>query len=164
MSEPLQFFVAGHPKAQGSKRHVGRGVLVESSRDLAPWRKAIAEEARATADGQLFSGPTRVRAVFWFQRPSSHYGTGRNAGQLKPSAPTFRDSLPDVDKCVRALLDALVIAGVLRDDRLVVQLFTEKRYGAPGVLVELAEVSDLPREAGLVAFAQSLAVESKPVD
>jgi len=142
MREPLQFFVSGHPRGQGSKRHVGGGRLVESSKDLAPWRKAIAEEARAAlGELELFSGPVRVQAVFWFQRPASHYGTGRNAGNLKASAPRFRDSLPDVDKLARALLDGLVIGGVLRDDRLVVQLWAEKLYGLPGVLVEVSEAT-----------------------
>ena len=45
MHEPVQFFVRGTPRAQGSKRHVGHGIMVEMSKDLAPWRQAIAAEA-----------------------------------------------------------------------------------------------------------------------
>lgn len=142
-TEPLQFFVAGHPKGQGSKRHVGRGVMVEMSKDLGPWRRAIAEVASQEADGRYFAEGVEVRAVFWFQRPGAHYGTGRNAGYVKRSAPNYRTSTPDVDKLVRALLDALVIGGVLRDDRFVVRVEAEKRYGDPGVLVEVRTLEEL---------------------
>lgn len=137
-SAQLQFFVPGHPKAQGSKRHVGRGVMVESSKDLAPWRQAITEYARK--EEQRFAGPVFLQLCFWFQRPSGHFRTGRYAGSLKPSAPLFRDKQPDIDKCVRAVCDALVVAGTLRDDRLIVKLYAEKRYGDPGVLVNLQEL------------------------
>ena len=34
----LSFDVKGVPGAQGSKRHVGRGVMLESSKKVAPWR------------------------------------------------------------------------------------------------------------------------------
>src|SRR5262245_45911803 len=141
MSEPLQFFVAGRPRAQGSKRHVGGGRMIESSADLPAWRELVAARAREEADGRLFATATRVRAVFWFPPLRSHYGTGRNAGTLKASAPHWKETKPDADKLVRALLDGLVIGGVLRDDALVARLEVEKRYGDVGVLVELSELA-----------------------
>jgi crossover junction endodeoxyribonuclease RusA len=134
----LQFFCPGHPKAQGSKRHVGRGIMVESSKDLAPWRQAVAEYARR--EGTRFSAPVYLQLCFWFQRPASHYGTGRNAGKLKRTAPMFREKQPDLDKCIRAVCDALVIAQTIPDDRWIVKLYAEKRYGDPGVLVSLQAV------------------------
>ena len=33
--------VLGLPAAQGSKKHVGRGILVESSKKVAPWRQDV---------------------------------------------------------------------------------------------------------------------------
>src|SRR4030095_5083797 len=95
-SDPVQFFVPGYPKAQGSKRHVGHGIMVEMSKDLEPWRQAIAVEASKAANGTRFTGPIQVRFCFWFQRPKSHYGTGRNAGGVKASAPSYRASSPDI--------------------------------------------------------------------
>lgn len=38
----VEFFVPGRPAPQGSKRHVGHGIMVESSRDLGPWRERVA--------------------------------------------------------------------------------------------------------------------------
>ena len=45
----VEFTVLGVPAPQGSKRHVGRGVLVESSNALGPWRDAVAWAARDAA-------------------------------------------------------------------------------------------------------------------
>jgi len=135
--DEIQFFVPGKPVAQGSKRHVGHGVMVEMGKDLAPWRQAIAEYAKREAGGEQLLGPLRLRAVFFFPRPSAHFGTGRNIGQLKKSAPTWRDANPDLDKLLRAVGDGLTASGVIRDDRHIVRMYGEKRYGDPGVLVNL---------------------------
>jgi Holliday junction resolvase RusA-like endonuclease len=138
--ESIQFFVRGFPRAQGSKRHVGKGVMVEMAKDLNPWRKAIADAAIEAADGTKLFSPLLVRTVFFFNRPAGHYGTGKNAGTVKPSAPKWREQNPDVDKLVRALFDALVLSGVIIDDRFIVRVEAEKRYGDPGVLVEVSEL------------------------
>lgn len=55
----------GTPAPQGSKRHVGNGVMVESSKRLRPWRqdvKAAAEAARR-ATGPI-DAPVRLRMVW----------------------------------------------------------------------------------------------------
>ena len=137
MPDEIQFFVPGKPVAQGSKRHVGKGVMVEMLRDLAPWRQAVAEYAKRAAGNEQMLGPLRLRALFFFPRPSAHFGTGRNMGQLKASAPLWRDANPDLDKLLRAVCDGLTNSGVIRDDRYIVKMYGEKRYGDPGVLVNL---------------------------
>ena len=38
---------------------------------------------------------------FRFVRPKSHYGTGRNAKKLKPSAPPHHTQKPDATKLLR---------------------------------------------------------------
>jgi len=43
----VEFFVAGAAAPPGSKRHVGGGRMIESSKALAPWRTQVAWEARA---------------------------------------------------------------------------------------------------------------------
>jgi len=128
----LSFDVKGVPGAQGSKRHVGRGIMVESSKKVAPWRSDVRDAALAAMPGdwQPLTGPVVIGVTFYFPRPRSHYGTGRNAGTLKPSAPTAPTSRAhgDIDKLVRSTLDALVSAGVLHDDSLVVDLTARKRW------------------------------------
>ena len=87
----LHFTVHGLPAAQGSKRHVGRGVMVESSKRVKPWRQdVVAAALRAIEDDptfEMFTGPVEVNIDFFFARPKSHSGTGRNAGVLEPRHP-----------------------------------------------------------------------------
>lgn len=136
-SAQIQFFVPGHAKPQGSKRYVGKGIMVESSKDLGPWRQAIAHAALKEAGDVRFSGACFLQACFWMPRPKAHFGTGKNAGQLKLSAPHYCATKPDLDKLLRALCDALAQSGVLRSDALISKIAAEKRYGDPGVLVNL---------------------------
>ena len=129
----IRFHVPGTPRPQGSKRHVGHGRMIESSKQLPEWRSRVALSALAA--NRAYDGspiprgtPIRVDVTFTFQRPKGHYGTGRNAARLKPSAPTQHTVKPDIDKLERAILDALT--GVLWvDDSQVVAVTKHKRYG-----------------------------------
>lgn len=126
----LTVSVVGTPAPQGSKRHVGNGVMVESSKKVKPWRqdvRAAAIEALPSVLHPLI-GPVRVHVTFYLSRPRGHYGTGRNAGLLRKSAPTWPAVKPDVDKLLRSTLDALGEAGVWRDDSQVVGVSAWKRY------------------------------------
>ena len=63
----------------------------------------------------------------FFNRPKSHYGTGKNAGKLKASAPEYCVVNKDVDNIAKIVLDALnKIAYV--DDKQVVSLTVSKQY------------------------------------
>lgn len=137
----IRFFVIGVPAPQGSKRHVGRGILVESSKRVAPWRQAV--EAAARGHGGRILGPVAVRLVFRLPRPKGHYRTGRNSNLLRNSAPTWPTSLAhgDIDKLTRSTLDGLVCAEAIEDDSQVVILRAAKAYahqaGEPGCLVTI---------------------------
>jgi crossover junction endodeoxyribonuclease RusA len=118
MTATLRFRVVGEPGPQGSKRHVGKGVMVESSAKVKPWRQDVVAAAETAAAEQDWQAPPVVRAVavFSFRRPKSHYGTGRNAAVLKSTAPHWHNQKPDVDKLCRSTFDALTTAGVIGDD------------------------------------------------
>lgn len=127
----IAFEAIGRPAPQGSKRHVGRGILIESSKRLAPWRNTVvasALAARRPADAWPLVGPVEVTIGIYLHRPASHYRTGRHADQLRddaPLCPATRSS-GDVDKLARAILDALTDAAVIRDDAQVAELFVGK--------------------------------------
>lgn len=130
----LKITVHGTPGPQGSK-NVGRyGQVYESSPAVKPWREAVKyaalEAIRQTRGFEIFMGPVRVRVVFYLTRPKSHYRTGRFADQLKPTAPDYVSTKPDIEKLLRSTHDALTAAGVWRDDALVVAVNTEKCYAA----------------------------------
>lgn len=142
MTRHLEFRVYGLPAPQGSKRHVGNGVMVESSKKVKPWRQDVVQAAlTATAmheDYDPFVGPVGVRIIFYFPRPKYHFGTGRNAGILKAGAAVFQTANPDLDKCVRSTFDALTTAGVWRDDNLAARVTAEKRFDTlPGAFIQL---------------------------
>jgi len=126
--------VYGIPAPQGSKRHLGNGVMVESSTKVKPWRQAVTYAAReAMPDGwQPLNGPLRLAVVFTFARPKGHFRSGRNAHLLRDAAPPRPAGMPDLSKLVRSTEDALTDAGVWVDDARVVSCAAEKRYARDG--------------------------------
>lgn len=123
----ITLYVHGTPAPQGSKRHVGRGVLIESSKKVTPWREAVVGEALRNGIADSFIAEACVIEVtFYFPRPAVHYG----AKGLKASAPAYpiSRSVGDIDKLARSTLDALVQAAVMQDDSLVTDLTARKRY------------------------------------
>jgi Holliday junction resolvase RusA-like endonuclease len=123
--------IPGKPVPQGSKRHVGNGIMVESNaKALYSWREVavsrIEQNLPEEWDGK--KQPVAVDVTFYFRRPKSHYGTGGNSRILKPLAPRYVTTRPDIDKLLRAVLDACTIAGVWDDDSQVVQVLTHKFY------------------------------------
>lgn len=141
----LAIRVHGTPAPQGSKRHLGRGVLVESSKAVKPWREAVkyaALEVLLRARQQPLSGPVILDVTFLLPRPKGHYRTGRFDHLLRDSAPLYPAGKPDIDKLVRSTLDGLGEAGVFRDDAQVVSLDgTVKLYAddqhPPGAVIRI---------------------------
>lgn len=135
MTTPAVLIVAyGQPAPQGSKnafrnQHTGRIQQVESSKRVKPWRddvKAAAERVvaglvRPGEDWAPLDGPLAVRMVFTVARPAGHYGTGRNTGTVRASAPHRPAGTPDLSKLARSTEDALTAAGLWRDDARVVE-------------------------------------------
>lgn len=142
----LEIVVYGTPRAAGSKRFVGKkggkGIIIDASKKSKPWKKEVAQVAgEARADMALMEGPLRATFTFYQARPKGHYGTGRNAGVLKDSAPLFPIVKPDALKLARGVEDALSKV-VYRDDSQIVVEHLYKRYGTPErveILVEAIE-------------------------
>lgn len=113
--------VYGTAAPQGSKRHVGNGVMIESSKRVKPWREAVkfallGEEAHL----EPLDGPVMVTVKFLFQRPKS-------APKKKPTWPITR-STGDIDKLLRSTFDAIVDAGAIHDDSQIVRVDATKGY------------------------------------
>lgn len=123
----IQFRVDGIPAQMGSKKafavkrkdgSISASVTDDNSKKRQLWANAVSSAAAASVpDGfEPIKVPVMVMMVFEFPRPQSHYGTGRNAGKLKPSAPEDHPSSPDLDKLERCVNDALT-GIILADDR-----------------------------------------------
>lgn len=132
--------VAGRPAPKGSGRAImrgGRAIHVPSGSDvnranLQSWDQAVrlaANEAILGANSPPFVDvPIAVSVTFRMARPSGHW---RKKGGLKPSAPRFPASKPDLDKLARATADSLK-GVVYDDDSRIVALTLRKAYAAPG--------------------------------
>jgi crossover junction endodeoxyribonuclease RusA len=130
----IEFEVPGVPAPQGSKTRTRFGMR-EDNPATRPWRAAVAWEATRAMDGITpIGGPAELHVVFFFPRPKSHFGTGRNADQLKAVAPAYCTSKPDIDKLLRAIGDA--VTGIcVRDDSQFVKVTGLKVYGTPKAAV-----------------------------
>lgn len=115
----LHFQIPGRPAAQGSKRHVGGGRMIEQSKYLKPWRDNMIATMRHQYTGQPLDEPIEVTAVFFMP---------------KPKRPRFPEPAvtPDADKLCRALGDALTMAGVIKDDARITTWHATKTYHPQG--------------------------------
>lgn len=118
----IEVIVRGVPGPQGSKRHVGGGRMIESSKKVKPWREAVlAAAVEARRGAAALTGPLAVEMVFTLTRPGGHYRTGRNAHLVRDTAPARPAVKPDLSKLARSTEDALTTAGVYRDDALIAE-------------------------------------------
>ena len=145
----ISFFVPGRPQQKGSTksfRHAktGKIVTMSANKNLKLWEATVRLAAReANGKREALTGAVAVYVTFTFERPRCDYGTGKNAGTLKNSAPQEHTKTPDIDKLVRGILDGLT--GVLfRDDRQVAVLMANKQWGWPaGAGVTVKEITPL---------------------
>jgi len=123
----MEFFVPGVPRPQGSKTLM-RGRMVESSKKLPEWRKALAQGATEAQleSGLFFTDPLKVEITFQMPRGKT----------IKRPLPPV---VPDVDKLIRAVLDSMT--GILYDDDAqVVEVHAFKVYSPePGALIRLTK-------------------------
>jgi Holliday junction resolvase RusA-like endonuclease len=92
------------------------------------WRSLVADAGAEAMDGrEKLSGPLYVEMTFLRARAAGHYGSGRNAGVLKDSAPAYPAVRPDVLKHARATEDSLT-GVVWEDDSRVVSGPNEKVF------------------------------------
>ena len=126
----LKFSVIGiEPAPQGSKSYVGKNlfgkaVLIEASKRVQPWRKAVRGKARKCIKTPI-QGACKVKLVFKLKRRKDHLSTN---GQVRASAPKhYVVKRNDIDKLVRSTLDGLT--GIaFKDDCQVINLIAERRY------------------------------------
>jgi len=118
----ISFEVEGNPVTQGSMKVINGRVLHSRGEALILWRTMIAFAARK-AGAFPVPNPVEMTIEFRLPRPKT----------VKRELPYVA---PDLDKLIRAVLDALTgIAYV--DDGQVVSINSSKVYGEPGVSVSL---------------------------
>lgn len=129
----LSIAARGVPRPQGSKKAFvvkGRAVMVDDNKPaLKEWRQVVERAASGAMEVAQYerpaTGAVAVSLLFELERPKS----------VKRELPSVA---PDIDKLQRAVLDALTIAGVWKDDGQVTTISARKIYGpTPGVRVSV---------------------------
>ena len=149
----IQFFVSGIPATAGSKTPFiyrskkdgkQRVAMCPANKKQKPWMAQVRAVAVENYKGAPITKPISMLLAFFLPRPKSHFGSGKNADKLKPSAPDYPTTRPDLTKLLRAVEDAL--KGVVwRDDNQVIFQKVVKDYcdatcPTPGVYVIIDEI------------------------
>ncbi|MGH7129690.1 MAG: RusA family crossover junction endodeoxyribonuclease [Planctomycetaceae bacterium] len=153
---PITIEVFGKPQPAGSKRSLvpvdrhgepyrKAGRIVVSTVDDNPrakdWQRIVADAAARTCTGPPLTGPLSVSMTFFRTRPKSHYGSGRNSGVLKASAPAHPTNRPDLLKLARAVEDALTGIVWCDDAQVVIESLQKKWDEKPGVSIAVLPLS-----------------------
>lgn len=123
--------VPGKPVPKGSRvsgvTKTGVRFNRESNPAVAPYMKALEKAFRDQYEGdEPLEPPYAVDVVFYFDAPKN---------------PTWPRS-SDADKLLRSVGDALVKAGVLQDDRHILEISGRKAYGEPATIVRVEQIDD----------------------
>lgn len=125
-------YVAIMPKYRGVHND-GTPFLKNADKHLGEWTNLLRitwEAQNPRAVWPYFPDPVscfEVDVLVEMCRPNKHFGTGRNAGVLKKNAPKVLScpKIPDNDKVLRAILDALT-GYAWEDDKQVVMVKLRK--------------------------------------
>ena len=130
-SNAVSFTVLGLPIPQGSMRAYQNRLISNNDKALKSWRHDVATAAlQHRPDDWDVKAPVELHCKFVFPRPMGDFGTGRNAGTVKASAPKHHTKRPDTDKLTRSIGDAISVKTkvLLHDDSQIVSINSTKRY------------------------------------
>jgi Holliday junction resolvase RusA-like endonuclease len=134
----ISFFALGTPAAQPRARARARKIFIHGKPtwvgdvynppDADQWKRDVGAAARAHTPAEPLTGPINLELAFYFPRPKGHYGSGKNEGKLKDSAPMFHQVRPDAENCIKAVQDALTEMRFWLDDCQIVRVRADKYY------------------------------------
>lgn len=128
----LRLVAHGQPAAQGSKKHVGNGRMVEMSKKLPGWRAAVEAAARLAAGPAWapIDAAVRITGEIRLRKPKT------------TKYPDYPAGPPDTDKLQRAIGDALTKSRVIADDARIVHWDIQKVWAenVPGIDIEIEEL------------------------
>ena len=141
----IEFTAFGTPKGQPRPRSFAKKIgakwmaRVYDSSTAEGWKNQVAMAAQPHLPPTPLESPVNVRLAFRFARPKGHL---TKHGSIKGSAPLYHVQKPDADNAAKAVLDALTILGIWKDDCQIVSLKTTKEWvaaGQAGVQVVISE-------------------------
>lgn len=149
MTVEAQFVIPGVPIAKARPRFYRRGNFVGT------YNQQTTEEGRLRLDiarqlpdsWELIQKPICIICRFYMKRPKNHYGTGKNSKTLKPSAPLFHTSKPDIDNLQKTVYDCCNQI-VWMDDACVIESASRKEYSEnPRTEIIIKVIADGQKES-----------------
>ena len=130
--------VTGDPASQGSHAIMNGRIVQVNSKKHKAWRTAIVNTCieNLPKGWVALDEPVELIVNFYMPKP-------KTVDRPLPSV------APDLDKLIRAVGDALAIAGVYADDSRIVRISARKLYAQgiePGATIEVRTVCDTPTE------------------
>jgi len=142
---PITLRIHGIPAPQGSKRHVGGGRMIETSKRLPAWRdsmvSAMIEKCVEQWITRPVEGPVAITVSFDFPMPQSRPAKIKDAGRA------WKVTAPDLDKLLRAAGDALQISGMVKNDSQICHIITtktERTAGPYGCTITITSLNTSP--------------------
>ena len=108
-------------------RHFGRRTYDPSKKD----KRDFCILASKYAPSKPYKRAIRLGIAFYFNRPKSHYRSGKYSYLLKNNAPDYHTKTPDVDNLVKFVSDSLNKV-FYDDDSQIIELKAEKKYVGMG--------------------------------
>lgn len=153
-----QFRVHGIPKPQPRPRAFQRNGMtrVFTAGTAEAWKSDVAAAARgANCLGLFPAGAVALSIIFLMPRPKSHF---RTSGAIKPTAPSYHTSKPDMDNLAKSTMDCLSQIGVWTDDAQVCQLTLIKMYDhQPGAQIFISSRDNTTKETAHGSIDQAVA-------
>jgi len=133
----IKIVIPGRPVAKARPRFARKGKFVVTYSDQETEEgRFLFEVYRQVGEHRPIMGAVRIKISYFFARPKNHYGTGKNTGILKSSAPKYHTIKPDLDNLDKMVYDCLNNI-VWLDDRQVVDAHTTKEYGEPRTEIKI---------------------------
>lgn len=141
----MEKFIKGIPKPQPRPRATSHGgrARVYNPPTANEWKSKVMEGLISYAHEDS-KEPFILFLTFFMPRPKSHYGTGRNSRLLKANAPIFHTQTPDIDNLTKAVMDAMTVINIWRDDSQVLSVTSTKSW------------ADTPEDVGVEITTQKL--------
>ena len=133
----MRITIKGNPIAKKRPRFARRGNFVKTYNDQQTEEGRWLWEAMPQIT-KKFTGAVKLTVSFCFNRPKSHYGTGKNSKRLKVNAPVSHTKKPDLDNLVKFVKDCLN-GQAWDDDAQVCKLFATKEYGDAKTIIYIQE-------------------------
>ena len=139
MLTSISFTVPGKARPKGSWRPMvskttGKVFVKPNSKDEQFWAGMVAHAAKEAiwknGEAPPMDMPVSVVIQAFFDRPKSHYRTGKHADELRETSPLSCTSKPDIDKIARSVLDALT--GVAYAEDSLVYSIVARKFWADG--------------------------------